>query len=181
MDAYSSMTLVVRSLALVLTATMVAPAAAQETYYRPCQPSDFPGLWEVVHWSSPLDHAQLASYAARHQWFLFGKDGSLRSITSNRPSSDVAKIREMLERLPVVMHYTCPKSGEVRTTRSDIADGDETWGAYHVQYDTWSPSGDVHLMAGDIVMELLDRSGKSIYTRQMRPLGGTPPKQLGPR
>lgn len=168
-------------LALLIVVTCAGRVPAGDSYERPCTGGDLPGLWKVVRWSSSLDRDDLNSYAAPYQWYLFGRDGTLRSVTSNRPSDDVATIRTTLESLPVTVHYTCSSSGEVRTTRKGEPGAGETWQADYVMYDTVDSSGTIHFHAGDIVMSLLGRDGQVIYKRQMRQLGGKPPRQLGPR
>ncbi len=151
------------------------PSAA----HRPCMEYDLPGLWSVVHWTTYIDPSRLNSYAAPHQWFWFSIDGSVRSVVSNRPNEQVGAIRETLEAMPEVVHFTSPARGVIETTRSDQPGVTERWLAYTITANLPAGENNPELLAGDIVMTLVDPSGRPIYTRQMRKLQSyAPPGSL---
>jgi hypothetical protein len=149
--------------------------------HRPCMQDDLPGLWTVVRWTTYIDPSQLNSYAAPHQWFWISLDGSIRSVVSNRPNDQVGAIRETLEAMPEVVHFTSPANGVIETTRSDQPGAAERWLAYTITANLPAGENNPEQLAGDVVMTLIDQSGKPIYTRQMRKLQGYTPPGMLPR
>jgi len=149
--------------------------------HRPSMLDDLPGLWTVVHWTTYIDPSQLNSYAAPNQWFWFSIDGSVRSVVSERPNDQVGEIRDALEAMPEVVHFTSPTRGVIETTRSDQPGVRERWLAYTVTANLPAGENNPELRAGDVVMILVDPNDRPIYTRQMRKLQSYTPPGLLPR
>ncbi len=140
---------------------------------------DLPGLWTVVHWTTYIDPGLLNSYAAPHQWFWFSIDGSVRSVVSKSPNDQVGAIRDALEAMPEVVHFTSAASGVIETTRSDQPGVTERWLAYLITANMPASENNPELLAGDVVMTLVDEDDRPIYTRQMRKLQSySPPGTL---
>jgi hypothetical protein len=165
------------SLAKPALADAPEPAAA----HRSCAEGDLPGLWSVVHWTTYIDASKLNTYAAPYQWLLFSTDGSVRTVVSNSPNDQVGAIREALEAMPEVVHYFNPAGGVIETARSDQQGGPERWVAYVITADQAATENNVALLAGDVVMTLIDAGGQPIYSRQMRKLQGYTPPGTAPQ
>jgi hypothetical protein len=170
------------ALAVAMAGQRAWSADPKASWHRPCEQADLPGLWKVVHFTSHTDKKLLDSYADAFQWYLFGDDGTLRSLSSNQPGGELGEIRKTLESQPAVIRYSCSKDGELDTKRDDAFDADERWKAFYVTHDRADPNTNVELRAGDVVMALVDKDGRTLYARQMRKVHETavqPPGKAG--
>jgi hypothetical protein len=151
-------------------------AAAQSTnagasYHRPADASDIAGLWKVVKWTAYfpiLEKDRLNPFYRDYQWYLYGKDGSLKSLSSTR-DSNAKDVLKALKTAPDVVRYDLDKN-VLRTTRSDLPDRKETWSCSMIVEEKHDFSKNVALNKGDLVMSLLNRDGKVVYVRQLRKL-----------
>ena len=173
----------VTCLALVMMGCLAARAAAPLTPpgNRPATSDDLLGLWKVMRWHTNVPVDRLKSYAAPYQYFAFGSDGSLRSATSRQPTQDLTAIANAVELQPAVTRYACSDNGFVEIVNTGWPDAPELWHAYYVNFTSRDAEGHFYLRAGDIVMTLLDNSGRPLYVRQMRQLGAPEPPELAPR
>jgi hypothetical protein len=157
----------VLAFAVVALATPADAADAKDSYYRPCEEADLPGLWKVVHSTPYVDRQQLHDYADPYQWYAFSNDGTQRWLTSDEPKNDLVEIREELDKQPGMTHFTC-KDGKFAITRDNDKEGKESWLAFFVTQDRADPNSNVELRPGDVVMTLVGPDGKTQYARQLR-------------
>jgi hypothetical protein len=158
------------ALGLAIAAGSIAAAEESPANHRPCKPDELLGLWKVVHWTKYADKDKLGAYVDPHQWYLFSRDGSLRSTSSSEPNENVPEIKKELEKQPVVVHYMCPTSGIVETIRSDQNGPSELWRAFFVTKDAADSTGKIDLRSGDVVMMLMGTKDRPVYVRQIRKL-----------
>jgi hypothetical protein len=153
---------------LIASGRAVVAAPPAMPYNRPCGAEDLEGLWKIVEWSTFGDKSQLDTYADPHQWFLFGSDGTLRSMSGAETDENAAEVKKSLQKIPAVIYFMCPTPGTLETIRSDHSGQSELWKAFYVTKDT--ANGKADLRTGDVVMMLIGKDRQPVYVRQLRKL-----------
>lgn len=148
---------------------VLAKPSSSDGYHRACTARDIVGTWEVVKWRALVTFGEKdkrSSYFHPHQLYQFTADGTLKSMTSTKPFDSGSS--RALDRVPTVISYHFPSAGQLETKRTDLASHRERWVCHFVTKHVDDASHQVHLRQGDVVMTLLDRSGKPLFIRQLR-------------
>ena len=141
---------------------------------------DIPGAWEIASLPTELQpkYFDQDPWPSKCQWYLYEKDGVLKSFERNGPNVTCEKmsateLQKGLERVPAVQQWrflrnNAGNKSAVAVTRTDVPNYGELW-EVHVVTSPIVQYG-IAFDKGDLLLCLVNQGQSIIYVRHLRKL-----------